>query len=107
LPIRGVFSRFEERYSPTGWNPSYTNGRSFVKSASAPTDTGLEKIELRNATAKRLERVGIIAVSKDRGADLAIALDRWQQAIAYLPETEKNRRTALVSQIAAEVAQIG
>jgi hypothetical protein len=46
-------------------------------------------------------------VSKDRGADLAIALDRWQQAIAYLPETAKNRRTALVSEIAAEVEQLG
>jgi len=46
-------------------------------------------------------------VSKDRGADLAIALDRWQRAIAYLPETAKNRRTALVSEIAAEVEQLG
>ena len=59
--------------------------------------------ELRNAAAKRIERAAITAVSKDRGADLATALDRWRQAIAHLPKTQKNSRTVLVSQIAAEV----
>jgi uncharacterized membrane protein YccC len=63
--------------------------------------------ELRDVAAKRIERAGIIAVSKDRGADLAIALDRWQQAIAHLPKTQKNSRTPLVSQIAAEIERLG
>ncbi len=63
--------------------------------------------ELRSAASKRIERAATTAASKDDLDDFAIALDRWQQSIADLPKTDKNRRTDLLSQIAAEVEQLG
>ena len=72
-----------------------------------PSEAQLAESQLRNAAAKRIKRAATIAASKDRGDDFAIALDRWNQAVAHLPASEKNRRTALLSQIAAEVEQVG
>jgi multidrug resistance protein MdtO len=61
--------------------------------------------ELRNAAAKRIERAAALTTPKDGDADFPVALNRWNEAIAQLPQT--NSRTALVSQIAAEVQQLG
>ena len=61
--------------------------------------------ELRDFAAKRIERVATGDVAKDTDANLSIAFDRWNEAIIRLPQA--NSRTALVSQIAAEVEQFG
>jgi hypothetical protein len=63
--------------------------------------------ELRNAAAKRIERAARLTISKDGDDDFQAALGKWSEAVARLPETQKNSRTGFVSQMVAEVQQLG
>jgi uncharacterized membrane protein YccC len=62
--------------------------------------------ELRSVAAKRIEDAAINATAKHiDNADLSTVLRRWNETL--LPSASGSRRTALVSQIAAEVQHLG
>jgi hypothetical protein len=70
-----------------------------------PPAARIAESELRNAAAKRVERVATSGAAKDIDhANLSIALTRWNETMVR-PATDS--RAALVSQIAAEVQHLG
>jgi hypothetical protein len=70
-----------------------------------PSVTKIAESELRNAAAKRIEDATTNDPAKDLDdANLSIALTRWNETIV---PPARDSRTALVSQIAAEVQHLG
>jgi hypothetical protein len=61
----------------------------------------ISESELRDFTAKRIERVATGDVAKDADAHLSTAFARWTETMQALQV--KNSRVALVSQIVTEV----
>ena len=71
-----------------------------------PAAAKTAECELRRVAAKRIENATINATAKHiDNADLSTVLRRWNETL--LPSASGSRRTALVSQIAAEVQHLG
>jgi multidrug resistance protein MdtO len=71
-----------------------------------PADLQMTESVLRNAAANRIERAEGLVSPRGVGDDFESALNRWNEVIGRLPETQNRVRTALTSQIAAEVQQL-
>lgn len=69
---------------------SLASDRAWDEWQQLPLAVQVAESELRNAAAKRLERAASLVVPKNDGADLAITLDSWKQAVAQLPETQRD-----------------
>jgi len=98
-----VLERAEEIFVPA---TSLASDRAWDEWQQLPPVAQMAESELRNAAAKRIERAATPNKPRD-GAALALAFDRWSQAIAHVPERQENSRTALISQIAADVQHLG
>jgi hypothetical protein len=97
-----VLERAEDIFVPA---TSLAIDRAWDEWRELPLSAQMAESELRNAAAKRIERAATLVTSKDGDAAFQVAFNKWNEAITQLPQT--NGRTALVSQIVAEVQQLG
>jgi hypothetical protein len=80
---------------------SLANDQAWNEWQQLPAAAKTAESELRNAAAKRIERVGASDEREDAGANLSTAFARWTETMKALQV--KNSRVALVSQIVTEV----
>jgi hypothetical protein len=97
-----VLERAEDIFVPA---TSLASDRAWDEWRELPLAAQMAESELRNAAAKRNERAATLVTSKNGDGAFPVAFNKWNEAIAQLPQT--NGRTGLVSQIAAEVQQLG
>jgi multidrug resistance protein MdtO len=84
---------------------SLASDQAFDEWQQLPAAAQVAESELRNAAAKRIEDATTNGPAKDLGdANLSIALTRWNDTVV---RRAPDSRTALVSQIAAEVQHLG
>jgi len=99
--LESTLSRAEEVFVAA---TSLANDQAWNEWQQLPAAAKTAESELRSVAAKRVERAETSDVAKDTDADLSMAFDAWNEAVRQLrPE---NRRTELVSQIAAEVQHL-
>jgi len=99
--LESTLSRAEDVF---GVATSLTSDRAWDDWQKLPPAAKNAESVLREVAAKRIERVATSGIAKDTDADLSMAFDAWNEAVRQLrPE---NRRTELVSQIAAEVQHL-
>ena len=99
--LESTLSRAEDVF---GVATSLTSDRAWDDWQKLPPAAKNAESVLRDVAAKRIERVATSDIAKDTDADLSMAFDAWNEAVRQLrPE---NRRTELVSQIAAEVQHL-
>jgi uncharacterized membrane protein YccC len=83
---------------------SLTSGSAWDEWQQLPPDAQNAESELRNVVAKRVERAANSDTAEDADASLSSAVARWTDTTERL--SPENSRTALVSQIVAEVQQL-
>src|SRR6266480_208104 len=96
--LESTLSRAEEVFVAA---TSLANDQAWNEWQQLPAAAKTAESELRSVAAKRVERAETSDVAKNTDADLSMAFDAWNEAVRqFRPE---NRRTELISQIAAEV----
>lgn len=101
--LESTFSRTENVFAAAS---SLVGDEALATWQRLPADLQMRESALRNAAANRIERTEGLVSPKGSGDDFESALNRWNEVIARLPETQNRVRTALVSQIVAEAQKL-
>jgi multidrug resistance protein MdtO len=100
--LETTLSRAEQVFVPA---TSLASDQAFDEWQQLPAAAQIAESELRNAAAKRIEDAGTNDTAKHvDDANLSIALSRWNETVA---RPAPDSRTALVSQLGAEVQRLG
>jgi multidrug resistance protein MdtO len=98
--LETTLSRAEQVFVPA---TSLASAQAFDEWQQLPAAVQIAESELRNAAAKRVERAASSDIAKNADGDLSIALARWNETVV---RRAPDNRTALVSEIAAEVKNL-
>jgi uncharacterized membrane protein YccC len=100
--LEETLSRAQDMF---GVATSLVSDEALVSWQQLPAAAQIAESELRNVAAKRVERAASGQVAEDADTDPSIAFGTWNETVRQLPL--KNSRSALVSQIAAQVQHLG
>jgi uncharacterized membrane protein YccC len=100
--LESTLSRAEEVFAAAS---SLVGDEALATWQQLPADAQAAESKLRNAVAKRIERVATSDIAKDTDADLSTAFDTWNKTVEQL--RPQNGRSALVSRMATEAQRLG